>query len=85
MSLNRNWKSFMLNEGLEERNIFTYLEGLQEFVSYMKPRSMKERRRLQLAKEHLREVRRYTRKMQNELQILEERLTILEESHNENL
>tara|TARA_Y100000034_G_C6520489_1_gene223963 strand:+ start:195 stop:422 length:228 start_codon:yes stop_codon:yes gene_type:complete len=75
----------MLNESLEEKNIFTFLEGLQEFVSNMKPRSIKEERRLQLAKEHLREVRRSARKMQNELQILEERLTVLEESHNEDL
>ncbi len=85
MSLNRNWNRFMLNESLEEKNIFTFLEGLQEFVSNMKPRSIKEERRLQLAKEHLREVRRSARKMQNELQILEERLTVLEESHNEDL
>jgi len=83
MSLNRNWNRFMLNESLEEKNIFTFLEGLQEFVSNMKPRSIKEERRLQLAKEHLREVRRSARKMQNELQMLEERLNILEESLNE--
>tara|TARA_R110002020_G_scaffold136782_3_gene305306 strand:+ start:5165 stop:5422 length:258 start_codon:yes stop_codon:yes gene_type:complete len=83
MSLNRDWESFLLNESLDDRNIFTYLQGLQEFVSNIKPRSLIEERRVQLAKEYLREGRRTARKMQNELEILQERLTILEESLNE--
>ena len=83
MSLNRDWESFLLNESLDDRNIFTYLQGLQEFVSNIKPRSLIEERRVQLAKEYLREGRRTARKMQNELEILQERLTILEENLNE--
>ena len=62
------------------RNIFTYLQGLQEIISNIKPKSMTEERRLTLAKQHLKEARRSARKMQNELQILQERLQILEES-----
>ena len=83
MSLNHNWESFLLNENLDDKNIFTYLEGLQEFVSTIKPRSLTEERRIQLAKEYLREGRRSARKMQNQLEILQERLTVLEESLNE--
>ncbi len=80
MSMNRDWNRFILGENLNERNIFTYLQGLQEIISNIKPKSMTEERRLKLAKEHLREARRSARKMQNELQVLEERLTVLEES-----
>jgi len=80
MSMNRDWNRFILGENLDERNIFTYLQGLQEIISNIKPKSMTEERRLKLAKEHLREARRSARKMQNELQVLEERLTVLEES-----
>mgnify|MGYP005989994071 FL=1 len=83
MSMNRDWNRFILGENLNERNIFTYLQGLQEIISNIKPKSMTEERRLKLAKEHLREARRSARKMQNELQVLEERLTVLEESLNE--
>jgi hypothetical protein len=83
MSLNHDWKSFLLNESLDDKNIFTYLQGLQEFVSNIKPRSLTEERRVQLAKEYLREGRRAARKMQNQLEILQERLTVLEESLNE--
>ena len=83
MSLNKDWNNFLLGENLEERNIFTYLQGLQEIISNIKPKSMTEERRLSLAKQHLKEARRSARKMQNELQILEERLNILEESLHE--
>ena len=82
MSLDSEWRNF-LNEDISEKNIFTYIQGLQEIISNIKPKSMTEERRLKLAKEHLREARRSARKMQNELQVLEERLTVLEESLNE--
>ena len=84
MSLDSQWRDF-LNESLDEKNIFTYLQGLQEIISNIKPKSMTEERRLKLANNHLREVRRSARRMQNELQVLEERLNILEESRNEDV
>jgi hypothetical protein len=83
MSLNKDWSQFLLGEGSDSRNVFTYLQGLEEIISTLKPKSMTEERRLALAKQHLKEARRFARQMQNELQILEERLSILEESLNE--
>ena len=83
MSLNKDWNRFLLGESLDDRNIFTYLQGLQEIISNIRPKSITEERRLTLAKQHLNEARRSARKMQNELQILQERLQILEESLNE--
>ena len=79
MSLNSAWQNF-LNESLDEKNIFTYIQGLEEIISNLKPRTMTEKRRMSLAKQHLREVKRSARKMQNEMFVLEERLNILEES-----
>ena len=79
MSLNSQWKDF-LNENLDEKNIFTYIQGLQEIISNLKPRTMTEKRRLQLAKTHLREVKRFARRMENEAIVLKEKLNILEES-----
>ena len=83
MSLNKDWNNFLIGESLDERNVFTYLQGLQEILSTMKPKSMTEERRLALARQHLKEARRSARRMQNELQVLEERLNILEESRKE--
>jgi hypothetical protein len=85
MSLNKDWNRFVLGEKLDERNIFTYLQGLHEILAAIKPKSMTEERRLSLAKQHLKEARRSARRMQNELQVLEERLNILEESRSEDV
>ena len=79
MSLNSNWKNF-LNESLDEKTIFTYIQGLEEIISNLKPRTMTEKRRMSLAKQHLREVKRYARRMQNEVHVLQEKLNIIEES-----
>ena len=79
MSLNSDWQNF-LNESLDEKNIFTYIQGLQEIISNLKPRTMTEKRRLQIAKTHLREVKRFARRMETEMSVLQEKLNILEES-----
>ena len=80
MSLDSNWQQFLLNEGLDEKGIFTYIQGLQEIIANIKPRTMTEKRRLALAVDNLREVKRYARKMQNEMMVLHEKLNVLEES-----
>tara|TARA_R110000824_G_C15105514_1_gene666660 strand:+ start:782 stop:1033 length:252 start_codon:yes stop_codon:yes gene_type:complete len=79
MSLNSEWQQF-LSESLDEKNIFTYIQGLQEIISNLKPRTITEKRRLQLAKTHLREVKKFARRMENEVGMLQEKLNILEES-----
>ena len=73
------WRKF-LSEGSEDKNIFTYIQGLHEVISNFKPRTIAENRRLTLAKQHIREVRRHARKMHNEVTVLQEKLNILEES-----
>ena len=80
MSLDREWRNFLLNEELDEKSIFTYIQGLQEIISNLKPRTMTEKRRLQIAKTHLREVKRFARRMETEMSVLQEKLNILEES-----
>ena len=79
MSLNSDWQNF-LHESLDEKTIFTYIQGLEEIISNLKPRSMTEKRRMSLARQHLREVKRYARRMQNDMSVLQEKLSILEES-----
>ena len=79
MSLNSDWQNF-LNESLDEKNIFTYIQGLQEIISNLKPKTMTEKRRLQLAKNHLQEVKKFARRMNNDIGVLQEKLNILEES-----
>ena len=80
MSLDNEWRNFLLNEELDEKSIFTYIQGLQEIISNLKPRTVSEKRRLQLAKQHIREVRKYARRMLNENMNLQDKLNLLEES-----
>lgn len=80
MSVTRQWQKFVLNEELDEKNIFAYIQGLQEIISNLKPKTLTEKRRLTLAKQHLREVRKYARRMQSDITVLQEKLTIIEES-----
>jgi RNA-splicing ligase RtcB len=80
MSLDREWRNFLINENLDEKGIFTYIQGLQEIISNLKPKTVSEKRRIQLATQHLREVRKYARRMLNENLDLHEKLNLLEES-----
>ena len=79
VSLETNWQDF-LYESLDEKTIFTYIQGLEEIISNLKPRTMTEKRRMSLAKQHVREVKRYARRMQNDMNILQEKINIIEES-----
>jgi len=79
MSINSDWSSF-LYEDVNVKTIFTYIQGLQEVINNLKPKTIKEQNRLTLAKQHLREIRRHARRMLNENADLQERLTLLEES-----
>ena len=82
MSINSNWSDF-LHESASEKTIFTYIQGLQEVINNLQPKTVKEQNRLTLAKQHLREIRRHARRMLNENADLHEMLTLLEESKGE--
>lgn len=82
MSVDSNWSDF-LQEGITEKTIFTYIQGLQEVINNLQPKTVKEKNRLTLAKQHLREVRRHARRMLNENAELQEKLTLLEENKGE--
>jgi hypothetical protein len=80
MSITRQWQKFVLNEEVDAKNIFAYIQGLQEIISNLKPKTLTEKRRITLAKQHLREVKKYARRMQTDITVLQEKLQILEES-----
>ena len=83
MSLENDWQKQLLNEEVE-KDVFVYIQGLQEIIKQIKPRTMTERRRVTLATQHISEVRKHARRMQNRMDLLEEKLNILEEALNEN-
>ena len=71
MSINTDWQKFLLNEE-SERDIFMYIQALQEAISFFKPKSMTENRRLNLVRNNIREIKKHARRMQNKVSVLEE-------------
>ena len=77
---NKMTKDFLLYEGqIPEANIMTYIQGLSEVIANMKPKTQVESRRLSMAKQQLKEIKKMARKMQEQLVVLEERVNVLEE------
>jgi hypothetical protein len=68
-----------LKEG-KSPDINSYIQTLGEILDNFKPKSISEKRRLDAARDQLREIRRHTRRMQSQIHILEEKLVILEEN-----
>ena len=81
--LEQGWERYLVNEEIE-KDIFMYIQSLQEFVVHLKPKSLTEKRRIAVATQHVKEARKYARRMQNKVDLLEEKLNILEETLKEN-
>jgi len=79
-TLNRQWREFVLKESLADKDIFSYIQALEEHIKYSKPKTLTEKRRLSVAKQNLKEVKRLARRMEGQLGLLQEKLNILEES-----
>jgi small-conductance mechanosensitive channel len=73
-------KDFLLHEGdIPEANILTYVQALSEVIANMKPRTQSEGRRLAMAKQQLKEIKKMARRMQEQISVLQERVNVLEE------
>jgi len=79
--LNKLTKEFIVNEGdVPSPTIFTYIQSLNETLSNMRPKSQSESQRLAIARQHIKEIRKRARRMHEQVQLLEEKLNVLEES-----
>jgi hypothetical protein len=76
----RMTRQFLMGEVRDPNDIFTFIQGLNDALANFTPKTMSEKRRLDIAKNQLREIKRSARRMQNEITLLEEKVTILEES-----
>ena len=69
---------FLLGEG-NKPDWKAYLQSIDEALSSLRIRTQKDTRRVELAKHNLKEIRRYMRRMEEQVTTLEEQLKILEE------
>lgn len=73
-------KRFIMNEGHSPPDMNSYIQALEEALSSIKPSTMKDHRRIAIAKENLRNIRSQHRKLQAEHKELQERVVQLEET-----
>jgi ubiquinone biosynthesis protein UbiJ len=70
-----------LKEGkTEDIGIREYVQALAETLGSFKPRTLTEQRRLAVAKQQLKEIKRHSNKLQERVTRLEEQVSILEEN-----
>ena len=79
--LNSLTKRFLVNEG-EGPSIVSWVQALSENVNSLKARSLSEERRIEVMKHQMREVRRASRRMTEQISHLEEQVNILQETKN---
>ena len=81
MNLNDLTRNFIKNEGkTQPKDITAYIQALKETLNTLSPKTQADHKRIEIAKEHLHEVRRGVRRIQQRVQMLEEQVKILEES-----
>ena len=80
MDYDKMTRKFLLGESSDSPSIGSYLQSLKEALANLRPATQTDKRRLEIANNHLREVRRRVRRLQENHDMLEERLKILEES-----
>ena len=80
--LNKLTRKFLLNEGYKP-DFKASVQALDEIISNWRPRTKRERNRLDLAREQLYNIKGHFRKVNNQLQELQERLNVLEEEKKE--
>ena len=79
VDLTRISRRFIMGEAFEPPTIKSYIQSLEETLNSLSPKTIKERNKLQIAKQQLKEVRRHVRRMEEILTILEEQVNVLEE------
>jgi len=78
VDLNSLTRNFILDEG-KGPTINGWIQALSENINALKPHSLSEERRIEVMKHNLRELRRSSRRMQEQITTLEEQVTLLQE------
>ena len=79
VDLGRLTREFIMGESLDTPTMKSYIQSLEENLNSLNHRTIKEKNKIQIAKQHLKEVKRHVRRMEERLNILEEKVSVLEE------
>ena len=72
-------RRFLLGESYEP-DLKSYIQSLNDILLNLKPISLREKRRIDMALKNLREIKRHTKRLEERVNILEEQVELLEES-----
>ncbi len=65
-------------------SVASFIQSLEEVLTKLRPNTRTDERRVEIAKSHLKEIRRSVRRLQNEVTLLQEQLQVLEEAKGSN-
>ena len=90
--INENIRNFILSDGkFKEPALASYIQSLEEILNKMEAKTMTEARRLEIAKEQVRGIRKQSRRLEermslleNENETLQEQIKVIEENKNIN-
>jgi len=83
MDFGKMTRKFLMWEWKTGAYTTSRLAHIKEALQSLKPRTLQEKQRVELALENLMHIRREHKKLQEQVHVLEERLQILEEGHND--
>ena len=76
-------RRFIMNEGKQQVKWQTLIQSIEEALSSIRTSSVRDSRRVELAKHNIKEIKRHLRKANERIETLEEQLRILEEGTRE--
>ena len=65
-------------------SVASFIQSLEEVLTKLRPNTRTDERRVEIAKSHLKEIRRSVHRLQNEVTLLQEQLQVLEEAKGNN-
>lgn len=83
IDLRRMTRKFIVNEGKQQVNWQALAQSIEEALASIRTSSLRDNRRVELAKHNLKEIKRHLRKANERIETLEEQLRILEEGTKE--
>ena len=72
-------RKFLLGESKESTTLDAYIKSIKEYLENTSPRSLRESKKLSIAKENLHKARRLAQKLEENVLVLKEQVKVLKE------
>ena len=79
VDLNKLTKRFLLGDAKSRPGVRAYVESVVGILEQFIPRTQRESRQLSIARQHLNEIKKLNRKLEERISLLEEQVKVLEE------